>query len=365
MIYDFITIWAWASWLFANINLPKNKKKIILEKNKIIWVKILMSWWERANLTNINIQPTEDYFSCNCKASIWFFKRFNNFDIINFFESNNVKVKIEDKWRVITKSWNAKDLLKVLIEKTNTNNTKIYTNKNVIDIKKEKEFFICKTEKSQFKTRNLIIATWGKSYPQVWTIGFWYKIAEKFWINTITPYKGLVWITTRENLSTFSGSSIVCNLKLLNNNKVIYEEYWPLLFTHFWISWPIVYNTVLAIWKEEKCNKLNINNLSIKIIFDLKYTTKKIAKYFNLDKDNIEYNIHIQNIRSRKEAKVSWWWIDTNELTKYLESKKHKWLFFIWEIVDITGKTWWFNLQWAWTSAYCFSEKFNTEINKK
>ena len=52
MIYDVIIIWAWAAWLFAWINLPKNMSKLILEKNKKPWVKVLLSGGERANVSN-------------------------------------------------------------------------------------------------------------------------------------------------------------------------------------------------------------------------------------------------------------------------------------------------------------------------
>jgi predicted flavoprotein YhiN len=68
--------------------------------------------------------------------------------------------------------------------------------------------------------------------------------------------------------------------------------------------------------------------------------------------------LEIQNYKSWKEAKATWWWIDTNELDKYMQTKKIKNLFFIWEIVDITGKTGWFNLQWAWSSWFACSRYF-------
>jgi predicted flavoprotein YhiN len=50
--------------------------------------------------------------------------------------------------------------------------------------------------------------------------------------------------------------------------------------------------------------------------------------------------------------------VKVDQLNKYLEVKKHPWLYFIGEVVDITWKTGWFNLQWAWSSAYCCAEKF-------
>ncbi len=360
MIYDFITIGSGAAGLFLNINLPKNSKKLILEKNKILWTKVLMSGGERANLTNIDIEPTRDYFSCNEKATIGFFKRFTNSEIIDFFESNWVKTVVEDRWRVITASGHARDIVKVLENKIQENNTQILTEKDIISVEKQWEIYICKTSTEEFQTTNIIIAVWGKSYPQVWTVWFGYKIAKQFWLNVITPYKGLVWIITKQDLSQFSWSSIICKIKLLKLEKEIYEEYWPLLFTHRWISWPIIYNTVLALWKEKSCKnkELHYSNFKLVIEFDLQNTTKKIKKELNLSEKNFSLKLDIQELKSWKEAKVTWWGVDTNELTKYLESKKQPWLFFIWEVIDITWKTWWFNLQWAWTSAYCCTEKF-------
>jgi len=362
MIYDFITIGSGAAGLFCNVNLPKSSKKLILEKNKIIWTKVLMSGGERANLTNIDIEPERDYFSCNPKATIWFFKRFSNYDIIDFFESNWVKTVIEDRWRAITASGHARDLVKVLENKIKENNTTILTEKDIISVKKEWKIYICKTETEEFKTKNLIIAVGGKSYPQVGTVWFGYKIAQQFWINVISPYKGLIWIITKQDLSKFSWSSVFCKIKLLKNNKLIYEEYGPLLFTHWWISGPIIYNTVLAIWQENSCKeKNNYSDFKLEIEFDLGKTTKKIKKELDLSEENLSLKLDIQELKSWKEAKVTWWGINTNELTKHLESKKHPGLFFIGEVVDITGKTWGFNLQWAWTSAYCCNEKFMTE----
>ncbi len=360
-IYDFITIWAGGSWLFVNIHLPKNSNKIIFEKNKIIWVKVLMSWWERANLTNIDIVPQRDYFSCNQKSMIGFLKRWTNYDTINFFEENGVKTKIEDRWRVITASGHARDLVEVLIKKTKENNTIIKSEIEVRDIKKEEDLYIVETNKWDFKTKNVIVAVGGKSYPQVWTIGFGYKIAEKFWLKIIKPYKWLVWLVTKQDLSIFSWTSIKSKIILKHWKQVVYEEYGPLLFTHFWLSWPIIFNLVVSLWKYISCDDKNLKyeDFDLEIVFDLENTTKKLKKHFNLSEENYILKLKIQDLRSWKEAKVTGGWVDTNELTKYLESKKHPWLFFIGEVVDITGKTGGFNLQWAWSSSYCCAEKLN------
>jgi len=357
-IYDFLTIWWGGAWLFANIHLPSSAKKLILEQNKILWIKVLMSWWERANLSNIDISPEMDYFSCNPKAIIWFLKRWSNFDTIDFFEKNGVKTKIEDRWRVITASGHARDLVEVLVKKVKENKTEIKTNIKVLDIEKKDDIFFVETTKWIFKSKNVIVAVWGKSYPQVGTMWFGYQIAEKFWLKVIKPYKWLVWLVTKQDLSNFSWTTIKSKIILKHSDKLIYEEYGPLLFTHWGLSWPIIFNLVLALWKYKSCKNLDIkyDDFDLQIEFDLENTTKKLKKHFNLDDENNILKLKIQDLRSWKEAKVTGGWVDTNELTKFLESKKIPGLFFIWEVVDITWKTWWYNLQWAWSSWYCMSE---------
>ena len=360
MIYDFITIGWWWSWLFCNIHLPKKSKKLILEKNNIVWTKVLLSWWERANLTNININPENDYFSCNKKACIWFLNRFTNYDTIDFFEKNEVKTNIEDRWRVITLSWKSKEVVDLLLKKTLKNNTNIIKKVNIKKITK-KDIYVIETEDKVYKTKNLIIATWWKSFPQVGTDGFWYDIAKQFWLKVVKPYKWLAWVVLKQDLSQLSWSTIKASISLYYKKRLVYNEFWPLLFTHFWLSWPIIYNMVLWMWEYISCNNLEENyvNFKLQITFNIKDSTKKIIKHFNIDEENTDFYFDIQYVKSWKEAKCTWWWVDTNELTKYLESKKNLWLFFIWEVVDITWKTWGFNLQWAWSSAYACAEKFN------
>ena len=359
-MYDFITIWAGGAGLFVNCFLPKKSKKIILEKNNLVGIKVLMSWWERANLTNIDIDAEKDYFSCSKKASIWFLSRWTNYDTINFFETHGVKTKIEDRWRVITASGHARDIVKVLYSNALENETKFSLSTEVLDIKKENDIYIVETDKWVFKTKNLIIATGGKSYPQTWTTGFAYQIAKKFDLDIVLPYKGLVWIVTKQDVSVFSWTTVNVDIQLLQKNKIVYEENWPLLFTHWWLSWPIIFNLVLALWKYINCwnNNLTYLDFELKIVFNLENTTKKLRNYLNLNEENNSLILNIQDLRSWKEAKVTGGGVKVDQLNKYLEVKKHPWLYFIGEVVDITWKTGWFNLQWAWSSAYCCAEKF-------
>lgn len=368
MEYDIAIIWWWAWWLFSSINIPKKFKKIILEKNTKPWIKVLLSWWERANVSNINIDIENDYFWQNKKALKSIFSKFNQYDIINFFVDNKIDIIEEDRWRLILKSWDSKELLDLLIKKSSNNNTIIKTNFNVQKITKFDEYFEIQNENEIIKAKYIIISSWWKSFSHVWTTWDWYKFAKDFDIEVIALHKWLCWLSTKKDLSSLSWSSINTSIEIIDINKTIYSEFWPLLFTHFWLSWPIIYNSSIAIGEylnkikicseEEKINYLK-ENIFIKINLKKDECTKKIYSFF---KDYIENEkqilIWLQDWTSRKEAKITWWWIKIDELDNFLQSKKHERLFFNWEIIDITWKTWWYNLQWAWSSAYVNSLYF-------
>lgn len=371
MIYDTIIIWAWAAWLFTGIHLDKQSKKLILEKTEKPWMKVLLSWGERANVSNIWIEPLVDYFTQNKKFLHSIFSKYNQWDIQGFFAENWINIIEEDRWRLILESGNSKELLHLLLKKVKENNCELKINSEVKKIKKQWELYEIELDnKLKYKSKNIVVSSGWRSFFQIWTTGEWYNFAQNLWINIIPTYRSLCWLATKKDLSTISWIShnLHVELKDKNNKKEIYSESWPLLFTHFWISWPVVFNISTVIWEylnslwinEDKFESYILNNLSVDIYFNLEESSKKMIKFFELSEDKKEINLELQNWRSWREAKATGWWIDTNELDNYMQSKKYSGLYFIWEVVDITWKTGWFNLQWAWSSAFVCSEYINS-----
>jgi predicted Rossmann fold flavoprotein len=370
MIHDVIIVWGGAAGLFTWINLDKNLNKLILEKTDKLWTKVLLSGWERANVSNMDIEPERDYFSQNKKFLLSIFSRYNQWDIMSFFAWIWVNVIEEDRWRLILESWDSKELLNALLNETKKNNCEIKLNQDVLNIEKKDEVFEIKTrDNKKYLTKNVVVSSWWKSFFQVWTTGEWYSIEEKLWINVIAPYRSLCWLTTKKDLKELSGSSMDLGLSLVDNKIVVYKEFWPLLFTHFGISWPIVFNTSTALWEylnsiwiktEQEKIKYILENIKVELDINKDNATKKIYKFFKQELENEEIiSFWLQDWRSWKEAKATGWWVDTNELDNTMQSKKHKWLYFVWELVDVTGKTGGFNLQWAWSSAYVCREGIN------
>lgn len=376
--YDIIIIWAWAAGLFTSIESPVYLSKLILEKNKNPWVKVLLSGWERANVSNIDIEVERDYFGQNKKALIWMFKKYNQYDIMSFFAENGINIVEEDRGRLILESWDSRELLELLLKKSKENNTNIVCNSSVVDVMKMGEKFEVIAENGMRYTSDKLVITSGwKSFSQVGTTWDGYKWAEKFWHTIMTPHRWLCWLVTKKDVSEISWVSCDLKLEIISNisKKSIYTEFWPLLFTHFWVSGPIIFNGAVAIWEyinsldltdfiswldfakipeSEKTDYIERNfikeNITLKLTFNLEKTPKRVVAFFELNEENIDIFLELQDYRTWKEAKVTWGWISIDELTNALESKLFPGLYFAGEILDITGKTWWFNLQFSWTS---------------
>ncbi|MDD3144481.1 MAG: aminoacetone oxidase family FAD-binding enzyme [Candidatus Gracilibacteria bacterium] len=371
MIYDVVIVGAGAAGLFAGINLDKKYKKLILEKTAKPGMKVLLSGGERANVSNSDIEPTRDYFTQNKKFLLSIFSRYNQWDIMSFFALKGINIVEEDRHRLILESGDSKELLNCLLDEINKNKCELKVNQDVKDINKLEngnyEIIIESGEK--YFAKNVIISSGGKSFSHIGTTGEGYNIAQKLGLKLVVPYRTLCGMSTKKDMSEVSGVSTDLSMILVdkNNTKPIYSEAGPMLFTHFGISGPIVHNLSNAIGEylnnlkleEVDFEKYIIDNLSLNLTFDLEKTPKRLVKFFELKEDNIEVNLELQNWRSWKEAKATGGGIDTDELDNHMQSKKYPGLYFIGEVVDVTGKTGGFNLQWAWSSAYVASENIN------
>lgn len=361
-MYDIIIIWGWASWLFCAANLPKESKKLILEKTDKLWTKVLLSGWGRCNFSNENINPINDYFWQNKKALPSLFHKFGADEMKKFLQENWIEIQKEDNGRLILKSWKAKELNDLLINKAIENNTEIQLNQEIINVSKKEDLFIIKTNEDIFETKNLIIATWWKSFPQIGATDFALQIAKQFWLETTEILPGLCGIETNEDFSILTWNSIKSTITLNYHNKTLFQQTGDVLFTHRWLSWPGIFNitNALAEFKIQKKIWLNViasemkqsiwfSDFTITIVFNPTTAIKKITNHFH-GEQIAEFTI--KWLRSREEAKIMVGGVHMKEILPTMESKKTAWLYFIGEALDITWKTWGYNLQRCRTSAF-------------
>jgi hypothetical protein len=355
-MHDVIIIWWWAAGLFCSIFLPKEFKKIIIEKSDKLWSKVLLSWGGRCNFSNANFDVDKNYFWENKKNLHSRFHAFDNQDMINFLEVNGLQIKKENNWRLIVFNNKAKDLVNLLVSKSVENKTEHFLSQNILNIEKINDHFVVETQSWKFESKKLIIASGGKSYPQIWASCLAYDVAGKFGIKVSNLYQWLCGLETVKNLSSLTGNAVIVNFWLKFNGKIIYEDKWNLLFTHRGISGPVVFDCVNAIWEFLNKKKLwldEMKNFEIQINFVWE-VIKKIKTFFNLDnlkKDN-GVNLVIKWFRPWEEAKITNWGILIDELNWNFESKKISGLYFIGECLDVNWRTGGYNLQRCWTSGY-------------
>ena len=344
-MYDVVIIGWGASWLFCSLFLPKERKKCIIEKTDNLWTKVLLSGGERCNLTNINLDPELHYIGQSLKSLPSLFHTFWPEDMISFLHEHAINTKVEENGRVFLKSGKSKQLVKFLVEESKKNETECLLLCEVLSIiKSDEHIFVVTTSAGVFSAKNVIVATWGMTYPQIGATPFAYEIAEQLWLSLSTPHPALCGIETKEDFSLLAGNTVQALLTLYRENKVVYSAKWSLLFTHTGISGPVVFDATLYID--------DVSKYSLQIDFDLSWTSKKVIQQLKLVEGDTIRDFHIKSLKSLQEAKVSVWGILLKDLDQGFQSKKIPWLYFIGESLDITGKTWWYNLQRAWTSAY-------------
>lgn len=362
-MYDVIIIWAWASWLFCACNLQDWMKALILESNKISWSKVLLSWWWRCNFTNEIIDIENNFVWENVKFLYSLFHKFSNKDMLNWLKDNWLWYKLEDNWKYFLLSEKSKDLLEVffsIIEKKWINITNNCLVEDVICID---WWFEIATNLWIYYTKKVVISTWWKSFPQLWTLWFWYDLAKKYWGKINNIYKGLCGIVTKENNENFAGSPLDVKLQVYVGDKIFLEKSWTVLFSHFGLTWPFIFDIVLKLWSylSKKwivdIEEYICQNVTLKLYFDQVSLSRKLVKLI-WNNDKLEYSI--QWIRSWKEAKVTWWWLSLKEIGNDFQFRKCPWMYFIWEVLDITWVTWWYNLQFAWSSGYWCGKNINS-----
>jgi len=361
-VYDIIILWAWPAWLFCAYNIANLKSVLILEKSDSPAQKLLLSAKWRWNITNLIINPGKDYATDDSDFVISSFDKFWVKDFLDFLDNEWIEVKEENNGRILLRSGKVKEFHEKLLQLVENKWVDIKYNSEFLSINKVEDWkFEVNASTWTYYTKNFIVATWWPSFPKLWATPIAIDIAKKFNLKITNFYPALVGFETGQDFSSLSGSSVIGNLTLIEWNNTIYEENWPILFTHRWISGPAVFNASLFL--REKLNEKK-SNYKIRISVSDKDITKRLLSFLRFRSNKLkEYKItiNITSIRWLDEAKVCWWGVKTVNLNNNFECKNIPWLYFIWECVDVTGKTWWFNLQRCWTSAAVCADGINME----
>ncbi len=348
-MFDEIVIGGGASGLFCASLLPKEHKKLILEKTSHLGTKVLLSGKGRCNFTNLRAK-SQHYLGDQTERLDQLFETFWPQEMIAYLAENGIASKEEDNGRMLLQSNRATQLVDFLIAKNQEQGTELRTDAEVLKLEKKEDCFLVHTAENSYQSKRLILATGGCSFPKLGASDFAFQFAEEFQLPTHRPAPALCGIETRESLTSLSGSSVQTELQLFDAGKLLWSQQGNLLFTHWGISWPLVFNASLYLGYHYN----NFKNLTLKLKIPASQITKRLLSYLKAPRGlkNYTLTLYPQQLRSRDEAKVMSGGICFATVDEHFEVRSIQGLYLLGEALNITGETGGFNLQRCRTSAF-------------
>ena len=338
MIFDICIIGAGASALMCASNI-KNKSICIIDTNRNIGSKIKVSGGGKCNITNEYM--SEKFFLGEEKFVKNILNQFSNEDLKQFLKSNNLYFELNPK--IVKGTYFCKSSNNVIdMFKKLTKHCNFELNTKVDNVNYENNTYIINTNKKQIKSKKLIVASGGLSFANLGASSIGYDIAKKFGhtINTLNP--ALVGFTVQKDQFWFKElSGLSMDVKIKVNDKTVEGSF---LFTHKGCSGPAILTTSLY-WEK---GKISIDFAPYKDSY-LQKRFKRATKELNMDIHNYEF-APAGNFGFSK-AEVTKGGINTNEIDNTMQSKLQKDLYFIGEVLDVTGELGGYNFQWAFSSA--------------
>jgi predicted Rossmann fold flavoprotein len=383
--YDVIIIGAGAAGLMSAIEAGKRGRKVLLvDHSKKIGEKIRISGGGRCNFTNVNTHPSK-FISKNPKFIISALSQYTQNDFIKLIKKHNIKFH-EKKLGQLFCDESAQQIIDMLLLECQIANVVLKKEIVITNIEKQNGQYFIAVNSDKYFCDSLIIATGGLSVPKIGASKFGYEIAKKFNLNIIEPLPALVPLTfSKKILSMCKELSGLSLEALISFNKTVFEE--GMLFTHKGLSGPSILQ-ISSYWKlgsEIKINLLpkqdvfkllknkkilnptqNINVLISKILpkrlaniickendasGNICELSNKLLKQLS---DSINtWSINPTGSEGYRTAEVTLGGVDTDEISsKTMMSLKNPGLFFIGEVVDVTGHLGGYNFQWAWSSGF-------------
>lgn len=384
---EVIIIGAGAAGLMCAIEAGKRGRSVlVLDQGNKAGRKILMSGGGRCNFTNYDVSA-ENYLCHNphfCKSAL---SRFTQWDFLALVHEYQIPFHERDHGQLFCDD-SAKDILNMLLDENKKVGSHIQLKTEIQKIQQlDDGRFSLKTSQGDFVCQSLVIATGGLSIPTMGSSPFGYQIAELFGIKVWQPQAGLVPFTLqpadKEKYSVLSGIAID---SIVSNNQASFRE--NVLFTHRGLSGPAILQ-ISSYWQPGEA--VNINLLpELNLINEFKQAqqqhpqqqvktllakhlpkrlissfiaedlqNKTLADTAHKDFDAIAqtlqgWQVNPAGTEGYRTAEVTTGGVDCDAISsKTLEANKVPGLYFIGEVLDVTGWLGGYNFQWAWASGWC------------
>lgn len=387
--FDVVIIGAGAAGLFCAAQLGQAGKQVaILDSGKKIGRKILMSGGGFCNFTNLEVSAN-NYLSQNPHFVKSALARYTNWDFISLVAQYGISYHEKELGQLFCDE-SAQQIANLLQAECDKGKVEIFLRQAVVSVQKFANFFEISTACKAFQAKHLVIATGGLSMPALGASPFGYKIAEQFDIPVVAPRASLVPFTWKESDKPFATlSGIALPVSVRNRGKTFTNQ---MLFTHRGLSGPAILQ-ISNYWdlgetveidllpSESILDMLNelrqsSPKLQLKTVLSRHLPKKLVELWFEqkILKDNViaqlsktdlsqleQFIHHWQFLPNGTEgyrtAEVTMGGVDTNFISsKTMEAQNVQGLYFIGEVLDVTGWLGGYNFQWAWSSAFACAE---------
>ena len=380
MKYDAIIIGGGAAGLFCAIEAGKRgRKTLLIEHNAQVGRKIIISGGGRCNFTNIDTKP-ENFVSANphfCKSAL---ARYTPQDFVELVKKHRIDF-YEKKLGQLFCRENSRQIVDMLLKECSAAKVDFQLDCSVKTIK-HSELFELETTRGKLTTENLVIATGGLSFPKIGASDFGYRIAKQFSIKRTDLRPSLVALVLAggKNYSKLAGVSVDASLTA---GKQTFRE--NILFTHRGLSGPAILQ-VSNYWTKREPVSINLlpETDALEQLSGNRHRSQTLENFLGslipqrfaeafvlqnvpnkpmnqLSNREIEriagvlnnWNVEFSDTEGYDKAEVTLGGISTDELSSQtMETKKVPGLYFIGEVVDVTGWLGGYNFQWAWASGY-------------
>jgi|ERR1700752_992131 len=380
-MWDAVIIGGGAAGLFCAIQAGKRGRRVVvIEHSARVGRKIEISGGGRCNFTNINTTP-ESFLSANphfCKSAL---ARYTPADFVSLVKKHHISF-YEKKLGQLFCHGSAQQIIDMLLLECSDAGVEIKCDCQVSNVAKKSEFQV-KTSCGEFSSASLVIATGGLSIAPLGATDFGYRVAQQFDLRLEKPRPGLVPFTLegelRKRMEKLSGISVdglvSCAGEKFRENVLV---------THRGLSGPAVLQAssywtpggavvidllpdenILDVLLTQQYSDVELANLLAQFIprrfahawCELYAPSKPLKQYGKRELEQVaaqltNWKLIPSGTEGFKKAEVTAGGVATTELSsKSMESRKVPGLFFIGEVVDVTGHLGGYNFQWAWSSA--------------
>ncbi|MDC9598128.1 NAD(P)/FAD-dependent oxidoreductase [Xenorhabdus anantnagensis] len=391
IVFDVIVIGAGAAGLFCAAQAGQaGLNVLVLDNGKKAGRKILMSGGGRCNFTNMYTEPAA-FLSTNphfCKSAL---ARYTQWDFINLVQRHGIPYHEKTLGQLFCDD-SSQQIIDLLLKECETGQVTIRLRSEVTHIEKKEQGFVITAAGKEVSAHSLVVASGGLSMPGLGASPLGYRIAEQFGLNILPTRAALVPFTLHkpllDQLQTLSGVAVPSVVTA--KDGTIFRE--NILFTHRGLSGPAILQ-ISSYWQSGEYVSVNLlpdtdlesfldkereshPNQSLKNTLS-KLLPKRLVECLQSLGQLPELSLKQLNPAQKKEllttlqywqvqpngtegyrtAEVTLGGVDTNELSsKTMESHKVKGLYFIGEVVDVTGWLGGYNFQWAWSSAWACAQ---------